>query len=268
TGSYYVNTPSYGLQVRFLGSQQNPEEKFLPKTDATSNTIFYNSNRTRQGFDAGESITLPDGSVVKFVSGAGDAAVKVKVERPQDTQAPKITLGDFSFLDEGKLPKLQLGYESLFDDRYVTKLELLINSSVVTTITNPGTSGTLDHQLTSAKPFSYQVIATDAAGNQNKTEVKSGLVGCSDKKCYVGATWEYQGPSFGPKLGTGQLQQLVSGKWVVRAKANPVKKDGLYTYIFRYSPTKAGTATYRFYIPPSRNWAAFVGKPFKQKILG
>ena len=138
SNTYYTNTPSHGLQVRFLGSQASPDEKFLPKTDATSNTVFFNSSKTRQGFDAGESLTLPDGSVVRFVSGSGDAAVKVKIERSPDTTSPTISIGELALEETVRFPKLKLEYEKLFDDRLVTKLELLVNSTVVNTLTNPG----------------------------------------------------------------------------------------------------------------------------------
>jgi hypothetical protein len=266
--SYYTNTPSYGLQVRFIGGQVTATEKFLPDTDKTSNTIFFNRNQIRQGMDAGDSITLPDGSVVSFVSGSGDSAVKVKIERTADTTAPTINTAEFSLVDEGKLPKFQLEYESLSDDRYVTKLELLINSNVVTTITNPGVSGVIEHQLTSAKPFSYQLIATDGAGNQSKSAVTPAVVGCSNEKCYVGATWEVEAPSWKQKLGNAQLQVLVNKAWKIVTSSAPVRKDGLWTYDLKYTPTKTGKFKYRIYVLPTKNWAAYIDRPFTQQVPG
>ena len=265
---FYNNTPSYGLQVRLIGSQANTEEKFLPNTDKTSNTIFFNRNQIRQGIDAGDSIALPDGSVVSFVSGSGEGAVKVKIDRPADTTAPMINTAEFTFVDEGNLPKFQLEYESLSDDRYVTKLELLINSNVVTTINNPGVAGVIEHQLTNAKPFNYQLIATDAAGNQSKSAVTPAVVGCSNEKCYVGATWEVEAPSWKEKLGNAQLQVLVKKKWKVVASSAPVRKDGLWTYNLKYTPTKAGKFKYRIYVLPTKKWSAYIDRPFTQQVLG
>lgn len=268
SNTYYTNTPSHGLQVRFLGSQASPEQKFLPKTDATSNTVFFNSSKTRQGFDAGESLTLPDGSVVRFVSGSGDAAVKVKIERSPDTTSPTISIGELALEETARFPKLKLEYEKLFDDRLVTKLELLVNSTVVTTISNPGIAGTIDYELTSGKNYTYQLVATDAAGNQTKSAVETAAVGCSNEKCYVGATWEVEAPSWRQKLGVGQLQELVGKKWVVRASSAPVNRDGLFTYNLKYSPTKAGKSKFRIYVKPTKNWAAYVGRAFTMQVIG
>ena len=268
SNSYYTNIPSYGLQVRLLGSQTSADEKFLPKTDPTSNTVFFNNTKTRQGFDAGESLTLPDGSVVRFVSGSGDSAVKVKIERSVDTTAPSITAGELQLEETAGFPKLKLNYEKLSDDRLVTKLELLVNSNVVTTIANPGISGVIEHQLTSGRNYSYQLVATDGAGNQTKSAAKSGAVGCSNQKCYLGATWEVQSPSWRQKLGTGQLQELVGKKWVVRASSAAVKRDGLFTYDLSYSPTKAGSSKYRIYIKATKQWAAYIDRPFTQRVFG
>jgi len=268
SNTYYTNTPSHGLQVRFLGSQASPEQKFLPKTDATSNTVFFNSSKTRQGFDAGDSLTLPDGSVVRFVSGSGDAAVKVRIERSADTSAPTIAIGELALEETARFPKLKLEYEKLFDDRLVTKLELLVNSTVVTTITNPGIAGTIDHELTSGKNYTYQLVATDAAGNQTKSAVETAAVGCSNEKCYVGATWEVEAPGWRQKLGVGQLQELVGKKWLVRASSDPVNRDGFFTYNLKYSPTKAGKSKFRIYVKPTKNLAAYVGRAFTVQVIG
>lgn len=265
---YYTNIPSYGLQVRVIGSQADAAESWLPKTDKDNNTIYFNSNKTRQGMDAGQTITLPDGSLVRFVSGSGDSAVQLRIERPADTNAPVLTEGDLNFVEQAGFPKLQVGYIELTDDRYISKLELRINGQTVTTMTNPVAAGSIDYQLTSGKPFKYQLVATDAAGNQTSSVERTGQVGCSNKKCYVGATWQVDSPSFEVKLAKAQLQELVNKKWVVRTAAAQVKKDGLYTYNLNYTPTKAGTFTYRIYIPPSGKWGAWVGKTFKQRVIG
>lgn len=267
---YYNNTPSYGLQVRTIGSQNSESESWLPKTDKDNYNIYFNSNKSRQGLDAGESITLPDGSVVSFISGSGDSAVKLRIDRPADITAPKVVTGELSYLEQAKFPKLEVSYNGLTDDRYVAKLELLINGQVVNTLTNPGDTGSIDYQLTSGKPYSYQLVATDFAGNKSQSPETKATVDCTNKKCYVGAVWNVEGPSFGAtiKLPKAQLQELVSGKWVTRATAPQVKADGLLTYKLKYSPKKAGTATYRIFIPASAKWAAWVGKTFKQKVIG
>ncbi len=270
SNTFYTNIPSHGLQVRVIGSQRDASEVWLPNADPDDHMIYFNSSKTRQGLDTGQSITLPDGSLVQFVSGSGDAPVKVQITRPADTAAPKVVKGELSYQEQASFPIVSVSYDGLTDDRLVAKLELLINGAVVKTIDNPGDSGSIDYQLTSGKPYSYQLVATDFAGNKTQSQVTNATVDCTNKKCYVGATWNVEAPQFGLdiKLPKAQLQQLVKKKWVTLTTAPQIKRDDLLTYNLKYTPKKAGTFTYRVYIPESAKWAAFIGKSFKQRVIG
>ena len=265
---YYNNVPSYGLQVRVLGSQLTETETWLPKTDPVDYMIYYNSSKTRQGLDVGQGITLPDGSSVQFVSGGGDGAVVVQITRPTDTAAPEVGETSVSYEEQPGFPVVSVSYTELTDDRLVAKLELVIDGEVVTSIDNPDSTGSLSYQLTSGKPFSYQLIATDFAGNKRVSESTTATVDCTNQKCYVGASWQVDTPRFGVKLPKAQLQQLVNKKWVAVASAPQIRDGKDFIYNLKYTPKKKGTFTYRIYIPESAKWAAWIGKSFKQRVIG
>jgi hypothetical protein len=142
----------------------------------------------------GKTLLLSDGSTVTFVSADPNVGAVVKIVRPADTEAPKISNvtarmpdGTYyrgpngEYLIEHKTPTewdypiLMISLSGATDNRLLKSLELEINGQIVSTISGSSitTVKELTYQTTSVGNFAIRVIATDYSGNKSQSEISN-----------------------------------------------------------------------------------------------
>lgn len=189
---YYVNTLSYGLQIRYLAVKESQTGELTPKIDGSKwgdNFLFVPSPTARQGFDAGSTFTLPDGSIIEFLSGDSVNGAKLKITRPADTEAPTFTvlkalLNGSDITNQNEIfakakapnvinwPKVAISYKDLNDNRRVS--EVLVSVDGVTTKAQSdasATSGNAEITLDSLGDHSIKLVVKDAAGNLKESSI-------------------------------------------------------------------------------------------------
>jgi hypothetical protein len=95
-----------GVQIRILAWSNGADEPLLPKKDDSSTTgvveghvshvssaVLVDPSNNRQGYDVGKTIRLSDGSSITIISANPETGVQVHIDRPVDTQPPKIVEG-------------------------------------------------------------------------------------------------------------------------------------------------------------------------------
>lgn len=183
---YYPNTLSYGLQIRYLGDKNSKTGELLPTISGSNfgdNFIFVDSLSSRQGFDPGARFTLPDGSLIEYLSGDNVNGAKLKITRPADTEAPTLTsttasvnnreitnqpefFAKFKSPSEVLWPSVSIEYKGLQDNRRVSEIAMLLDGVIAKTQTDNSTSnGKIEFKINSYGDHSVKLQAKDAAGN-------------------------------------------------------------------------------------------------------
>lgn len=195
TNIFYTNTPSHGVQLRILKTEESSYSRLLPQLKnypRFSTALVSDSLTGAQVHPIGKVFTLSDGSTVTFASADPTVGATVKVTRPKDSEAP--VFGSFSTswqpgtyfvgvngerlvkrVSGGVLdyPSFDIKFD-VGDDLLVKQVALEINGAIVDTVNSA--NGILKkkftYQTNSVGKFDIRLIATDFFGNETKSEVK------------------------------------------------------------------------------------------------
>jgi hypothetical protein len=184
-GWFTPNKPSYGLQIRALNAAANESQNLLPFVikSGSINGLFTLPGVDRQGFDPGAKFTLPDGSIVEFISADANGA-KVKVTRPVDDQPPTVAISRVVFdyydlkqdkevtykvtKDPSDIPELSYFFEELTDNRKIAEVAIVLDG-VSYPISNYAQKEASMKVSTIGEHVS-SVIVKDTAGNIFKSD--------------------------------------------------------------------------------------------------
>lgn len=116
---YYDNVPSFGVQIRLLSGITQLYKNSMPviKYDDGASGLFdpsagysvdefsahktllmVNPKNSQQGFNAGDSINLFDGTIVKVISADPVAGARVEIKRPGTSSGPSFDGGPYSLI--------------------------------------------------------------------------------------------------------------------------------------------------------------------------
>ena len=218
----YSNTPSHGLQLRVMRGKNDAYSSIQPtfKDDKYFGTGLVSDTLSGvQLQPLGKTFTLSDGSTVTFVSADPNVGAVVKIVRPADTEAPKISnvtarmpYGTFYIGPKGEYlikhktptewdyPILTISLSGATDNRLLKSLELEINGQTVSTISGSSitTAKELTYQTTSVGNFAIRVIATDFSGNKSQSEITN----------YATDYYYLSKPSVGTEIGPDPVTSL------------------------------------------------------------
>ena len=194
------NVPSYGLQIRLVGSGFKKDIAPFPIIESDfsnlsngDTALLVNSDGKRQGLDPGSTITLADGSVVSFLSYDQSNGARVKITRAPDKQAPIMELSRMavygSWIIDGEnrvlrknsngeysWPNLRFFFNKLVDDRRIVELELLLNGTNYKKLEIPvNNSLFIDARVEQMGDHELTVRATDSSGNRSEIIQKLSL---------------------------------------------------------------------------------------------
>jgi hypothetical protein len=196
-GGFYTNIQSHGLQLRIIQTVGTDYLSLLPKTsnkDRFGTGLVSDTLKGPQLQPLGKTLLLSDGSTVTFVSADPNVGAVVKIVRPADTEAPKISnvtarMPDGTYYrgpngeylikhktpTEWDYPILMISLSGATDNRLLKSLELEINGQIVSTISGSSitTVKELTYQTTSVGNFAIRVIATDYSGNKSQSEISN-----------------------------------------------------------------------------------------------
>ena len=193
----YLNTPSHGLQLRVLKGKNDAYSTIQPKF---SNLKYFGTGLVSDTLTGaqlqpvGKTFTLSDGSTVTFVSADPNVGAVVKIVRPADTEAPKIsnvtsrwTDGTYYLGPKGErlimhksplewdYPILTIPFSGVTDNRLLKSLELEVNGQIVSTITGSAitTANEFTFQTNTVGNFAVRLVGTDYAGNKSQTDISN-----------------------------------------------------------------------------------------------
>ena len=202
-GSYYSNTPSYGIQLRlialnsFRNATTSPYASIQPKfnnTGALEVALLSDSLTGTQVQPMGKSFLLSDGTTVTFVSEDPNTGAVIKVVRPADTEGPLVTSSKAGWVGppywvgpngeylvkhksptELIYPAFELPITAVTDNRLVKSIALEINGKTVDQIADvsKSTATNFHYQTSEVGNFAVRLIATDYAGNKTEGEVSN-----------------------------------------------------------------------------------------------
>lgn len=213
TSATIANLPAYGLQVRMLGDGYKNNSSLFPKIEADyggfgsgDTAIFVTPGAKRQGFDPGNSFTLPDGSVINFLSYDPSTGAKVRITRPKDNEPPAFELrqmsvygswsidGDIRILSksangEYQWPRLRLFFNKLSDNHRITEIEMFLNEKLYKVIKPPFDPNLfIDTEIEEFGDHKITFKAKDAAGNTSLVSENLNLKPFVLPKPYVNVT--------------------------------------------------------------------------------
>ena len=221
-GGFYTNIQSHGLQLRIIQTVGKDYLSLLPKTsnkERFGTGLVSDTPKGPQLQPLGKTLLLSDGSTVTFVSADPNVGAVVKIVRPADTEAPKISnvtarmpYGTFyrgpkgEYLIKHKTPSewdypiLTISLSGATDNRLLKSLELEINGQTVSTISGSSitTVKELTYQTTSVGNFAIRVIATDYSGNKAQSETTN----------YATDYYYLSKPSVGTEIGPDPVTSL------------------------------------------------------------
>lgn len=199
SNSYYINIPSHGIQMRILNVKGKSFSSIQPKVNNFPNfetALLVDSFTSPQVQPMGKSFNLSDGSTVTFVSADPNTGAVVKIVRPADSEAPKISsitanwpyvryylgpkgerLVQHKSAGVWDYPKLTIPVSTVVENRMIKTLDLEINGQIVDSLSNSALINTreFEYQTTSVGNFAVRLIATDYAGNKAQSEVSNYL---------------------------------------------------------------------------------------------
>lgn len=199
SNSYYINIPSHGIQMRILNVKGKSFSSIQPKVNNFPNfetALLVDSFTSPQVQPMGKSFNLSDGSTVTFVSADPNTGAVVKIVRPADSEAPKISsinanwpyvryylgpkgerLVQHKSAGVWDYPKLTIPVSTVVENRMIKTLDLEINGQIVDSLSNSAllNSKEFEYQTTSVGNFAVRLIATDYAGNKAQSEVSNYL---------------------------------------------------------------------------------------------
>ena len=142
----------------------------------------------------GKTFLLSDGSTVTFISADPNGGAVVKIVRPADTEAPKVSnvtarwpygtyylgpIGERLIMHKSRLewdyPILTIPFSGVTDNRLLKTLELEVNGEIVSTITGSAitTVNEFTYQTKTIGNFAVRLIGTDYAGNKSQTDISN-----------------------------------------------------------------------------------------------
>ncbi len=189
--SYYPTIPSYGFQLRMVKPLATHSDGLLPVINYGlhgGTALVVDSQSGRQGFDAGRTQNLSDGTVVTFISYDSVAGAKIRITRPKDSSPPVINSPTFRMYTESgsyyttndltikksaegssDWPIFKLDTRAISDDRRLKTVSLLFNGEIVATQSDVplGAKNLLIYNPTQTGKFDVTVEASDYLGNKS-----------------------------------------------------------------------------------------------------
>ena len=193
--AYYVTVPSYGFQLRMVKPLATHSNNLLPviKYEPFGGTaLVVDSQVGRQGFDAGRSLTLSDGTVVTFASYDANLGAKIRITRPKDSSPPTINSPTIRMYTQSgsyylgneltvrkslggaiEWPIFKLDTRGISDDRRLKSVSLLFNGQVVASQSDMalGAKDFLIYNPTQTGSFDVTVEAADYLGNKSTADL-------------------------------------------------------------------------------------------------
>ena len=194
---YIPNTPSHGLQLRVIKGKSDAYSTIQPKFNSVK---YFGTGLVSEALSGaqlqpvGKTFTLSDGSTVTFVSADPNVGAVVKIVRPADTEAPKISnvtarwpYGTYYLGPKGErlimhksplewdYPILMIPFSGVTDNRLLKSLELEVNGQIVSTITGSAitTANEFTFQTNTVGNFAVRLVGTDYAGNESQTDISN-----------------------------------------------------------------------------------------------
>lgn len=181
--SYYNNNPSHGVQVRVLRRTSDVTQSLLPTSQyGPEVSILGRPSAPIQGLQAGESLSLPDGSTVRVVAADPNRRATVEVTIPADTTPPSLDSARLSWMFDNQStitvfakdwPEIIFDFDvsGAVDDRLLDLAILEVNGVEVARKQRPG-KGFLTLKYTPETYGSFKVrgIVRDLAGNETVKE--------------------------------------------------------------------------------------------------
>jgi hypothetical protein len=188
SNSYYVNTPSHGLQLRMLrtsGTRYKDLQPTLTNFKSLETALIINAFTGDQLQPLGKVFTLSDGSTVTFLSADPNTGATVRIQRTVDKDPPTVSeiqpkwsskqwidghLGRGNIfkndLNEWEYPTAEISLDAISDNRLIKTVQVEVNGQIVGQVDQPMLNGVKAYTFKTNKPdtFTFRLIATDYAG--------------------------------------------------------------------------------------------------------
>jgi hypothetical protein len=188
SNSYYVNTPSHGLQLRMLrtsGTRYKDLQPTFTNYASLENALIINAFAGDQLQPLGKVFTLSDGSTVTFVSADPNTGATVRIQRSVDKDPPVVSAiqprwSSKQWIDgyygrgnifknarnEWEYPTAEISLDAITDNRLVKTVQVEVNGQIVGQVDQPLLNGIKAYtfKATKADTFTFRLIATDYAG--------------------------------------------------------------------------------------------------------
>jgi hypothetical protein len=186
--SFYLNTPSHGLQLRILktvGTQFKELQPSLTNYQDLETALVIPAFTGDQLQPIGKVFTLSDGSTLTFLSADPNTGATVRVQRSVDKDPPIVSeirprwvtkqwldgyYGQGNIfkndLGEWNHPIAEIPLDAITDNRLVKTIQIEVNGQIVGQVDQPMLNGIESYTFKSTKPdtFNFRLIATDYAG--------------------------------------------------------------------------------------------------------
>lgn len=195
SGSFYTNTPSYGLQLRMLpikGTQFKDSQPTHIQYQVNGTALIVSAFTADQVQPIGTVFTLSDGSTITFLSADPNTGATVRVERSPDKEPPivsglrpmwRLAEGlDFragiifkNNLNDWEYPTADIPLDDITDNRLIKTIEVEVNGQIVGQVDQPLLNGIKSYAFKTTKPgtFTFRLIGTDYAGLSTSTATAS-----------------------------------------------------------------------------------------------
>jgi hypothetical protein len=195
SGSFYTNTPSYGLQLRMLpikGTQFKDSQPTHIQYQVNGTALIVSAFTADQVQPIGTVFRLSDGSTITFLSADPNTGATVRVERSPDKEPPivldlrpmwRLAEGlDFragiifkNNLNDWEYPTADIPLDDITDNRLIKTIEVEVNGQIVGQVDQPLLNGIKSYAFKTTKPgtFTFRLIGTDYAGLSTSTATAS-----------------------------------------------------------------------------------------------
>ena len=193
SNSYYVSSPSHGLQLRILrtyGTRFKDLQPTFTKYASLENALIINAFGGDQLQPLGKVFTLSDGSTLTFVSADPNTGATVRIQRSVDKDPPVVSAiqprwSSKQWIDgyygrgnifknarnEWEYPTAEIAFDAITDNRLVKTIQVEVNGQIVGQVDQPLLNGIKSYTYIPTKPdtFAFRLIATDYAGLSTAT---------------------------------------------------------------------------------------------------
>ena len=193
SNTYYVSSPSHGLQLRILrtsGMRYKDLQPTLTNFKSLETALIINAFTGDQLQPIGKVFTLSDGSTLTFLSADPNTGATVRIQRSVDIDPPVVSAiqprwsskqwiegyrgsGNIFKNDrkEWEYPTAEISLDAITDNRLVKTIQVEVNGQIVGQVDQPTLNGIKAYTYQPTKPdtFTFRLIATDYAGLSTAT---------------------------------------------------------------------------------------------------